>query len=411
MSRLAAATSAPRASGKPQAQAFLFVAMKPGGGRKIGLRQAGSLAALSQGLRAESLILVNSYRLPAWAARENDLTLKDQAALNEQLGQLITRGVPLVEALDVVASTVKPANKGKVIRMRDLVSSGSSFADACKTVGGFDNVTIAVYRGAERTGDLGGAARELAIALRRRLAVSGKATTLLIYPCIVLSISAVVATLMMMVVVPMIGEGLAKSNIKLPLYSKIIMGTGIWMRDHATLVGIAFAALLVSALIGRGLVVLAVQKAMRKLPIIRDVLLAQECARFFGVMGAMTRTGVPIGDALGVANQAIGLPALRRQLDRLRTRLIEGGLLRNLIEEVTMFPIATRRLLVAAERSGDLEHAFGTLANDMTDEVDRTSSRLLAVLEPVLIVLMFAIIGSLLLALLLPMLSISNSIR
>jgi type II secretory pathway component PulF len=102
---------------------------------------------------------------------------------------------------------------------------------------------------------------------------------------------------------------------------------------------------------------------------------------------------------------------MRRQLDRLRTRLIEGGLLRNLIEEVTTFPLATRRLLVAAERSGDLEHAFGTLANDMTDEVDKTSTRLLAVLEPALILLMFTIIGSLLLALLLPMLTISNNIR
>lgn len=412
MTRLAAATSSTsRGAPKAQAQAYLFVAMKPGGKRRFGLRQAQSPGVLSQSLRAEGLMLVSSYRLPAWAARDSDLTLKDQTALNEQLGQLLTRGVPLVEALDVVASTVKPSNRGKVIRMRDLVASGSSFADACRTVGGFDNVTIAVYRGAERTGDLGGAAKELAVALRRRLAVSGKAATLLMYPCIVLSIAAVVSVLMMMVVVPMIGEGLAKSNIELPLYSKVIMGLGIWMRDNAALVGIGFLAVLAAAVIGRGLVMLAVRKAMRRLPVIRDVLLAQECARFFGVMGAMTRTGVPIGDALAVANQAIGLPVLRRQLDRLRTRLIEGGLLRNLIEEVTMFPVATRRLLVAAERSGDLEHAFGTLANDMTDEVDRTSSRLLAVLEPVLIVLMFGIIGSLLLALLLPMLSISNSVR
>lgn len=414
MSRLAAANPAAARTApgrKGAAQAFFYVAMKPGAGRRFGIRQAASAGALSQALRHESLLLVNSYKLPAWAARENELTIKDQAALNEQLGQLLTRGVPLVEALDVVSSTVKPAAKARVIRMRDLVASGSSFADACRTVGGFDNVTIAVYKGAERTGDLGGAAKELSVALRRRLAVSGKAATMMIYPCIVLGISLVVATLMMMVVVPMIGEGLSKSNIKLPVYSRVIMGAGMWMRDNASLVGMVVVAGLVALLIGRKFVLDAAQKLMRRLPIIRDVVLAQECARFFGVMGAMTRTGVPIADALGVANQAIGHPAMRRQLDRMRTKLIEGGLLRNLIEEVTTFPVATRRLLVAAERSGDLEHAFGTLATDMTDEVDRTSTRLLAVMEPALILLMFIIIGSLLLALLLPMLTISNNIR
>lgn len=397
-------------SGQPSA--FFYVALRPGGGKRVGMRQAGSVAALSQALRVENLLLVNHYKLPAWAAKESALSLQDQAALNEQLGNLLTRGVPLVEALDVVAATVKPAAKGRVVRIREQVAGGSSFADACRQVGGFDNVTVAVYRGAERTGDLGGAAKELAVNARRRLAVQGKATTLMIYPIIVLSISVVVGTLMLMIVVPMIAEGLkAASNIKLPLYSRVIFGIGQTMRDNAQWVAVGVACVLGLLLVGRAAVVNLFRIGMRRLPLIRDVVLAQECARFFSVMAAMTRTGVPISDALGVSNQAIGHPVLRKQLDRLRTRLIEGGLLRNLIEEVTSFPLATRRLLVAAERSGDLEHAFGTLATDMTDEVDKSSARLLALLEPALIVTMFLIIGSLLLSLLLPMLTISNTVR
>ncbi len=402
-----------RALSQPgQPSAFFYVALRPGGRKRVGMRQAGSVAALSQSLRVENLLLVNHYKLPAWAAKETALSLQDQAALNEQLGNLLTRGVPLVEALDVVAATVKPAAKGRVVRIREQVAGGASFADACKQVGGFDNVTVAVYRGAERTGDLGGAAKELAINARRRLAVQGKATTLMIYPIIVLSISVIVGTLMLMIVVPMIAEGLkAASNIKLPLYSRVIFGIGETMRDHAQWVAVGVAVILGLLLVGRAAVVNLFRLGMRKLPMIRDVVVAQECARFFSVMAAMTRTGVPISDALGVANQAIGHPVLRKQLDRLRTRLIEGGLLRNLIEEVSSFPLSTRKLLVAAERSGDLEHAFGTLATDMTDEVDKSSARLLAMLEPALIVTMFLIIGSLLLSLLLPMLTISNTVK
>ncbi len=391
--------------------AFLYLAVRPGGGRKLGVRQAGSMPALAQSLRTDNQLLVKSWRVPAWFAPDQKLSLKDQGALNDQLAQLLSRGVPLVEALDVVTQTVRPATKPRMVRLRDLVQSGSSFADACKTVGGFDTVTIAVYRAAERTGDLSGAAKELSVTMRRRIAIAGKAATLMIYPAIVMSISLIVATLMMLVVVPMMGEGLMKSDIPLPAFSKVVIGTGMWMRENVMWLGILAGIVLILGIVGRAAVLNLAQVSMRKLPIMRDVVIAQESARFFSVMGAMTKSGVPIADALGVANQALSHPVMRSQLERLRNRLIEGGLMRTLIEEVASLPIATRRLLIAAERSGDLENAFHTLAGDMSDEVERSSARLLAVLEPALIVFMFAIIGTLLIALMLPMITLTSKIQ
>jgi type II secretory pathway component PulF len=83
--------------------------------------------------------------------------------------------------------------------------------------------------------------------------------------------------------------------------------------------------------------------------------------------------------------------------------MIEGGVLRILIEGVDALPLPTRRLLIAAERAGDLESAFETLADDMAVELDRRSTRLLAALEPLLIVLMFLVIGTLVLAIMIPL--------
>jgi type II secretory pathway component PulF len=392
---------------------YFYLAMRPGGRKSVGVRQAGSPAALAQALRADNRLLLKAHRLPAWASRDTggDLPLKDQQALNEQLSQLLSRGVPLVEALDVAAQTVRPAARPRCAKLRELVSAGSSFADACRTVGGFDKVTIAVYRGAERTGDLAGAAKELSHTARRRMQISGKAVTLMIYPAIVLSISLVVGSLLMLIVVPLMGDGLQKSGIPLPWLSRVVFSVSQWMRDNVLTLVLGVAALLTTASALRANIGRLVKVFMRKAPVIRDVTLAQESARFFSVMAAMTRTGVPIGDALAVANQAVSHPELRGQLDRLRQRLIEGGLLRALIDEVTILPLATRRLLVAAERSGDLESAFVTLASDMTEEVDRTSSRALAVMEPGLVVLMFLIIGALLLAIMLPMLTMTSKMN
>jgi len=126
------------------------------------------------------------------------------------------------------------------------------------------------------------------------------------------------------------------------------------------------------------------------------------------VMAAMTRSGVPLADALGVANDTVGLPALKAQLMTLRQKLIEGGVLRMLIENVSALPLATRRLLIAAERAGDLETAFDGLASDMADEVDRKATRLLAALEPLLIVCMFLMIASILLSIMVPLITLTS---
>lgn len=125
----------------------------------------------------------------------------------------------------------------------------------------------------------------------------------------------------------------------------------------------------------------------------------------------MTQSGVVLADALGVAEGAVSHPQLKQQLLRLRNRLIEGGVLRQLIDEVTALPLPTRRLLIAAERSGDLQQAFDTLAMDMAEEVERRSSRLLAVLEPALIVAMFLIIGTIVLAVMIPLITISSRVQ
>lgn len=278
----------------------------------------------------------------------------------------------------------------------------------------FDPVTIAVYRAAERTGDLGGAAKQLSMMARRTLQIRGRVGTLMLYPLIVMSVSIVAGVFLLVYVVPKVGtamKDLATSNgTELPLLTRVVMAAGFFIQQQWVwcLAGAVVLAVLIIFLrrtIASGSAVLA-----RKLPVLREVILAQESARFFTVMTAMSRNGVPLADALGTVNTTISHPLLRTQLENLRTRLVEGGVLRQLIDTVTALPVGTRRLLIAAERSGDMETAFETLAADMTEELDRRTSRLLAVVEPVLIIVMTLFIGSLLISLLLPMFSMTGQV-
>lgn len=392
---------------------FAYIAARADGGRSLGIRTATSERNLADQLRRERLVPVRSFRLPGAfsGSGAGKLSLKDQSELHVQLAQLLTRGVPLVEALEVTQACVGPSAKPRVARMRELVASGSSFADACKAVEGFDAVTIAVYRAAERTGDLGGAAKQLALTSRRTLAIKGKAATLLIYPAIVLSISLSVTIMMLVAIVPRIGNAIKEASGKgLPFYTRITVAVGEFLRDQWLFILIGVAILAVFAYIFRKVIIEAGNRAMRTLPLLREVVMAQESARFFTVMAAMARSGVTLGDALGVGVGAINHPKLKKQLVNLRNKLIEGGVLRTLIDTVDALPMPTRRLLMAAERSGDLQNAFDTLAQDTAEELDRRSSRLLAALEPILIVIMFMMIGSLLLSIMIPLMKLSSQV-
>ncbi|MCC6659307.1 MAG: type II secretion system F family protein [Phycisphaerales bacterium] len=389
-------------------QSFFFVAATASGGRTMGVREARDPRALADTLRRERLLLLRSYKLPAWAVREQGLPLKDRAAFNDQLAQLLHRGVPLVEALEVTASAVSPHARTLVERMREAVAAGAGFADACAKTGVFDRVTIAVYRAAERTGDLAGSTRQLAMNAKRQLKVVRKVATLLLYPAVVLVFGTGVTLLMLMAVVPRIADALAQLNLTLPWYTQVLVGIGRFMQTYWLFLLVGALAGLTAAVIARKPLLAAAMRLARRTPFLRDVLLASESARFFSVMAAMTRSGVTLGDSLSVGVEAVGMPVLRRELGTLRARLVEGGILRNLIESVTALPLATRRLLIAGERAGDMEAVFDALAEDMTDEVDRRAERFLHFLEPMLIVLLFLAIGGMMVSIMVPLITLTQ---
>lgn len=400
------------ASSNRSQSAYLYVAAGVTGSRKLGFRRAASPRHLAEQLRRERMVPLKNWSVPGMGGDgpARKLKLNDQAELNFQLSQLLSRGVPLVEALEVAASAVSPAVRPIVERLRESVAAGTSFADACRATNVFDPVTIGIYRASERTGDLAGAAAQLAATFKRQLAISGKAITLLIYPVLVLSISIIVSVLMLTLVVPSIGNSIRSAGVEVPGYSAAVFATGEFLRDNFLWCALAVLVVLTVAVFFRSFLLAAFNRGVRKLPFINSVLLAQESARFFTVMSAMTHSGVPLSDGLVMATQAVSDPTLNRELVRLRTRLVEGGVLRQLIEDVHTLPLATRRLMIAGERSGDLQTVFENLAADHADEVDRRSTRLLSAMEPVLIVLMFLMIGSLLLSVMIPLMSLASQV-
>jgi len=390
---------------------YFFVAVNAAGSKKMGLRAAPSEADLLGDLSNDQLLLLRAYPMPSWIAARNTISTKDQLALNEQLENLLNRGVPLTDALDVAASLVSASTKQRIEKMRSAVASGSSFADACAQVGGFDDVTITVYRAAEKSGDLAIAAGGLAQSARRKMAVAGKVGTLLIYPLMVLAISIVIGVIMLVFVIPQIGAAIKSFGADLPWYTTAVLWIGETLRTQWLPIVSVIVLVSILGIVGRKQIAAAGNALVRKIPFFGPLLLASESARFFSVMAAMTRSGVTIADALAVASEVVSHPKLNDQLRTLQVRLVEGGVFTSIIERVDAFPLATRRLLIAADKAGDLESAFGGLSEDLAAEVNKQSDRLLAILEPLLIVLVFILVGGLIASIMIPLLTATGSVR
>lgn len=391
---------------------FFFTAVTATGARRRGVRAADGRAALADSLGEENLLLLRAWELPAWAgsAGGESLALSDYLALNEQLALLVSRGVPLVEALEVAESVVSPKAQRRVRQLRERVAAGDSFADACAEVGGFDTVAIAVYRAAERSGDLAPAAKRLSESAKRRASVAGRAKTMLMYPAFVAIVGVGVLGLMLLVVVPTLGSALQKANAELPGYSKIVIDTGMWMRANVLVVVLLIGAVLIGFIAARRSFVPAAAALLRRIPVVDRAVLSGECASLFAVLAAMSRSGVPLADSLSVSAKTVKHPQLREQLETLQTRLVEGGVFSSLAEDVEALPLATRKLLVAADRAGDLEPTFESLTQEYAERSEETSSRLLSLLGPAILVLVFLFVGAIVLALMIPLMNLSSAV-
>lgn len=398
---------------------YFYSAMKLTGGKARGIRSARDEGQLNEELRSAGLLLVRAWKLPevfsgvAEGSTKGPLPLADEAALNNQLHVLLSRGVPLVEALEVGADVVSDRSGARVQKLRELVAAGTSFAKACREVGGFDEVAISVYKAAERTGDLAGAAGRLAQAAERRLAIRGKATTVMIYPAIVTIVSIGLLAALLIFVVPSMAEsvraaGDATSAPDLPWISVIVFGLGEWLSSNLLQFGLGLLVVLAILIVLRKAVIGGLLGVAGRVPAIASMLMAAELTRFFSVLAAMTKSGVPLAEALDTSTGSISDTKLRAQLEQTRKSLVEGGTLRSLIEKIDALPLATRKLLVAAERSGDLDQAFDSLSVNMAEELDTRSSRLLALMEPAVILAMFAVLGPMVVAIALPMIKLNQ---
>ncbi len=335
------------------------------------------------------------------------------AMSTRQLATLVGAGVPLVESLGaLVEQTEHRALKGVFAQVRDKVNEGATLADALKSTGRFDNLYVSMVSAGEASGALDAVLARVADYLEDQVRLNSRVMSILTYPLFMLAFAGVVVGIMVTFVLPQITELLISQNLDLPWYTSAVIGFSDFLRGFWWLilvVGGGLAALYRA--VGRtetGRSVL--DRFWLSVPVIGRVIRYLAIARFTRTLGSLLASSVNIVQALNIARHVANNSVFEKAADAAREGILEGAPLATPLRQCGEFPPLVTTMVEVGERSGDLEGMLIKVADTYEEQVETSISRLTSLLEPILILVMVGIVGIIIMAVLMPMLQLTESI-
>ena len=327
-----------------------------------------------------------------------------------ELSTLLAVGMPMLEALDVLARQQKRL-RPVLLSLHDRVAAGVSLADAMRQQPQvFDAITISMTEVGENAGTLDQVFEQLADFQQRSAQMKGKIGAALLYPAIILSFSLIVSLFLMTYVVPKLLDSLLEAGKPLPAITQIVKGTSDLLLQHGILLTVIFAAvvLALSAAVrtrqGRWLL----HRGLLKCPVLGDLLRKQAVVRISFVTATLMRSGIAFEQAIAIAQRSAANVVLRQALEKVEAAVRAGRDIAVALEQTDVFPQTVVQVFALGQQSGRLEDMLERLASDYDRQVAASAARLTALLEPALILLLAIIIGAIAFATILPILEIGN---
>jgi general secretion pathway protein F len=362
---------------------------------------AAAAAAAAQASRFE-------IRLPTFG-----VSLTDQAIATRQLATLVNAGVPLVSALGAVSEQSENARlKAEFGRVRDRLNEGASLADAMASGGVFSDLYTSMVRAGEAGGALEGILDRLAHYLESQVRLRNKVSAILVYPIFMLFFTAIVVAVLVTLVLPQITSLLESLDQELPFYTQAIITGSEWLRTWwwilALAAGAGFAGFRAFVRTERGR--RAWDRTVLRLPVIGRVARVIAVSRFSRTLATLLAGGIPIVRAMDVGKDVAGNTVLGDAIDRARESITEGASIAAPLRQSGQFPPMVTQMIEVGEQSGQLEAMLDKVAETYDEEVETTVSRLTALLEPTLILVMVGIVLFIILSTLQPVMKLTTSL-
>jgi type IV pilus assembly protein PilC len=407
------------------AQAFIATYKDRRGKEKSLKLKAADLASAKRNLRKRG-ILALSLKADSGSSEkvQRGLSLslekapgvKEKAVFASQMAALVSAGVPIVRSLEILAEQQKlPMFKRALQRLSLDVNQGSSLGSALRRWPQvFDALSVAMVEAGEAGGVLEEVLKRLAKLLEDNAKLQNQIRGALGYPVTVLVIAIAVFLGMTIFLIPTFAGIFEDLGAELPAFTQLMVNLSALLRSSFSLYLAGGLLLLVFVLkrayatkLGRR----RMDGLMLRLPLFGDLIRKTATAQFCRTFSSLTRAGVPILMALDIVRDTVGNRVLAEAIESAKVEVQEGGTLSLALARRKVFPSMAMSMLLIGEESGEVDAMLSKVADFYEDEIAATVKAMTAMLEPAMIVVVGGIVGSILLAMYLPMFSVFENIK
>jgi type IV pilus assembly protein PilC len=377
-------------------------------GKKIkGKTTAPNEAAVRSELRRQGVVPRRIRKESTLFKSSGRVTVADIAIFSRQLSTMLTAGIPLVQAFDIVGSGHdNPAVQRLVLNIKQDVESGASLAEAlAKHPLYFDDLFVNLVTAGEQAGALETLLDKIATYKEKTEAIKKKVKKALFYPGAVMVVALIVTTILLIFVIPEFESLFQGFGADLPGFTRMIIDLSVFVRAQGIFIVMAVSAAIASYIYAykRSRKMREIQDRIAlKLPIIGGILDKSAVARFARTLATMFAAGVPLVEALESVAGACGNIVYEIAVLQVRDEVSTGQRLQHAMENTERFPNMVIQMIAVGEESGSLDEMAGKVADFYEDDVDNAVDGLSSLLEPLIMAILGVLVGGLVIAMYLP---------
>ena len=357
----------------------------------------------------EGLSLTKSLDIKNFQASLVSVSVKDKAVFSRQFAALVNAGVAMVRSLGVLSEQCpNPKLKRALLEISSEVQQGTNLSDAMrKHPACFDTLYVSMVQAGEVGGVLDEVLNRLAKLLEDVARLQNQIKAAMSYPVTVGILATGIFFAMVRFLLPIFAGIFKEIGTELPAFTQFMLGISDFIQDPvklAMLFGGAFLAFFsyqqyYKTRIGRE----TMDRFFLKMPLFGDLIQKTATARFCRTFGALTRSGVPILTCLEIVRDTAGNQVIANAVDEARKEIQTGGMISIALQKEQVFPIMAIQMISIGEETGELDKMLMKVADFYEDEVEQAVKALTSIMEPIMILFLGGMVGSILLSMYLPM--------
>ncbi len=376
---------------------YTYTARAVNGELKTASIDAPSREEVVAQLRRQRMSVVKVDEETKKVKTRGSIKMRDIVIFTRQFSTMINAGLPLVQALDILAKQTENKVLSEVTRAVVFdVESGNTVADAlAKHPNAFSDLYVNMVAAGEAGGILDTILMRLATFMEKNDALVRKVKGAMIYPGVIMSVAGIAICVLLIFVIPVFETMFGSVGLALPLPTRIVIAMsrflkGFWWAIGGGATGAFF---------------------LLKMPVLGDVLRKSAVSRFTRTLGTLISSGVSILDGLEITAKTAGNRVIQDAIMQSRASIAGGDTIAAPLQKSAVFPPMVISMIAVGEQTGGLDEMLSKIADFFDEEVDAAVSGLLSLLEPVMIVFLGVVVGGMVVAMYLPIFDMINAVQ